>query len=187
MNQELELPYSSIVEVRETASAAATNELLCRGWVLVKTVEKLGTDSKGKQKTTIAYVVGRKRDQPVTDKSVTSVEESSTMQSKFSRQPVSKAPHFAETRESKLNTAPDILSLQIDWRQKRDMNPNFYYAFTYGLDGELDPVVSKVAEAIGNCESGFLEQNGWRFSVSKDGKFLQRSRHSTVRAAPVSK
>ena len=182
----MELPYSSIVEVRETASAAATNELLSRGWVLVKTIEKLGRDSKGKQKTTIAYVVGRKRDQPTANKSVASVEGCSSMQSKFSRQSASKASKFAETCESKNNAAPDILSLQIDWRQKRDMNPNFYYAFTYGLDGELDPVVSKVAEAIGQCESGFLEQNGWRFSVSKDGKFLQRSRHSTVRAQVVS-
>ena len=185
----MELPYSSIVEVREITSTAETNELLSRGWVLVKTIEKLGVDSKGKQKTTIAYVVGRKRNEMVGDKSVSSVEHNSNRKSMIPRQSASRAAQSAETRErtdeSMANT-PDILSLQIDWRQKRDMNPNFYYAFTYGLDGDLDPVVSKAVEVIGHCESGFLEQNGWRFSVSRDGKFLQRSRHSTVRAQTVS-
>jgi hypothetical protein len=191
----LELPYASIVEVRETGSPAAANELLSQGWVLVKTIEKLGVDSRGKEKTSIVYVVGRRKDSgSFRDQSVAPARKSSNNQSKTPMQAAASSdcqcppiPVRNDVSQSHVNDVPDILSLDIDWRQKKDMNPNFYYAFAYGLDGELDPVVSRAVGAIEQHESGFLEQNGWRFSVSKDGKFLQRSRHSTVRAAPVSR
>jgi len=56
-----------------------------------------------------------------------------------------------------------------------------FLSFTYGLDGELDPIVSSVVYAIKLGKDGTIEQDGWRFTISKDGKFLQRSRHSQTK------
>jgi hypothetical protein len=55
----------------------------------------------------------------------------------------------------------------------------------FGLDGSLDPIVSSVVDAIKLGNGGIIEQDGWKFTVSKDGKFLQRSRYSPTKVVNV--
>lgn len=164
---------------------AGANELLSQGWVLVKAVEKLGVDQKGNETTSIVYIVGRRKNSdgvPMSDANESKANKRGPKNPRAHGSNPSPSIDEEKLRASPTPTVPDILSLDIAWRQKRDMNPNFYYAFTRGLDGSRDPIVSSVVDAIKLSRTGSLEQNGWRFTVSKDGKFLQRSRNSQIKA-----
>jgi hypothetical protein len=183
---ELEPPYSMIDELAERPSVTEANKLLCEGWVLIKSAELLGVDQQGCQIATIMYILGhvkdKKRSLPVKPRDP-AVSGSTTL-------PVAEGndhptPRRQAVAQAAAPSPPNILSLPIQWRQKKDQNPNFYYAFVFGLDGSLDPIVSSVVDAIKLGNGGIIEQDGWKFTVSKDGKFLQRSRHSPTKVVNV--
>ena len=178
-------PYVMINELTERPSVAEANKLLNQGWVLIKSAELLRVDDHGHQMTTIIYILGhiKEKRRSSTSKARDSAPPSTTQQqSDGSNQAISPSQPTTESADtSPTPPPPNILSLPIQWRQKKDLNPNFFYAFTYGLDGELDPIVSSVVYAIKLNNGGTIEQDGWRFTVSKDGKFLQRSRHAQIK------
>jgi hypothetical protein len=174
-------PYSMIDQLAEMRSVTEANSLLNQGWVLIKSAELLGVDEQGHQITTITYILGH-------------VKQRRRSASPKNGGPAPSSPSPAEQQVDAVNrpktssqgaksdaTPLNILSLPIQWRQKKDLNPNFYYAFVFGLDGELDPIVSSVVYAIRLSNGGTIEQDGWRFTVSKDGKFLHRSKHSQAK------
>lgn len=181
----MESPYSTIDEFVESHSVSDANKILNQGWVLIKSAEIQQVDTQGHQITVITYILGHikdksRRSSPVrsraSDKSPSTAKQ---QQAEGNSQPSRPEQEPIESTSSSpdLPSPPNILSLPIQWRQKKDLNPNFYYAFVFGLDGELDPVVSSVVYAIRLSSTGIIEQDGWRFTVSKDGKFLQRGRH----------
>jgi len=156
------MDYEKISELAEREHVEDANKLLKKGWVFVKAAETLKLDQNGHQFTVITYVLGRlKRDRD--QKAVTEPDQQEQEQEKKS--PVSTTAATA--------TIPDILSLNIQWRQKKDQNPNFYYAFVNMLDGKPDPVVAPAVEAI-KKNDGTIIQNGWRFTVKN--QFLQRGK-----------
>jgi hypothetical protein len=182
-----------IDELAEIHSVSEANKFLNQGWILIKSAELQQVDTQGHQITTITYVVGHikekcRRTGPVKSRvSDTSPSKTTKQQGDGSPPPAlsRQEPIESTSSSSDLPSPPNILSLPIQWRQKKDLNPNFYYAFVFGLDGELDPVVSSVVYAIKLSSGGSVEQDGWRFTVSKDGKFLQRSRHSQTKIVNV--
>jgi hypothetical protein len=178
----MEPPYSMIDELAERPSVAQANELLNQGWVLIKSAELLGVDQQGCQKATIMYILGhvkdKKRSLSVKPRDPAVSGSTSPPQAEGNDHPT---PRRQAVAQAAAPSPPNILSLPIQWRQKKDQNPNFYYAFVFRLDGELDPTVSSVVDAIKLGNGGIIEQDRWRFSVSKDGKFLQRSRLSPVK------
>jgi hypothetical protein len=170
-----------IDKLLESSSVSEANSLLSQGWVLIKSAELQRVDNTGHQITTITYILGHVKEKGRRPTAVKRIDAaSSTTPQQTVEDP--KVPRFDQgstestTSSSHAPSPPNILSLPIQWRQKRDLNPNFYYSFVFGLDGELDPVVSSVVYAIKLSNSETIEQDGWRFTVSKDGKFLQRSR-----------
>ncbi len=176
-----------INELTERTSVAEANELLNEGWVLIKSAELLRVDDQGHQITTITYILGhikeKRRSSTIKPRVVAAA--SSIKQQQGGDGSIKAVPSSQASTES-VDTPPtppppNILSLPIRWRQKKDLNPNFFYAFTYGLDGELDPTVGSVVDALKLSSTGSIEQDGWKFTVSKDGKFLQRSRHAQVK------
>ena len=178
-------PYAMINELTERPSIAEANKLLSQGWVLIKSAKLLRVDDQGHQITTIVYILGhikeKRRSSTIKSKDVASPS-TTQQQSDGSNQAVSPSQPTTESVDTPPTpTPPNILSLPIQWRQKKDLNPNFFYAFTYGLDGELDPIVSSVVYSIKLNDEETIEQEGWRFTVSKDGKFLQRSRHAQIK------
>lgn len=179
---ELEPPYSMIDELAERPSVTEANKLLCEGWVLIKSAELLGVDQQGCQKATIMYILGHVRDKkrslPVKPGDPAVSGSTTPPQADGNDHP---APQRLAPAQTAAPSPLSILSLPIQWRQTKDQNPNFYYAFVFGLDGELDPTVSSVLDALKLNKTGVIEQDGWRFTVSKDGKFLQRSRLSPVK------
>ena len=178
-----------IDELAESPSLAEANKLLNQGWVLIKSAELQRVDNQGRQiTTTITYILGHVKEKGRRSSAVKPRDADaapSTSQQQVDEESQSAPPRQRSTESAlsspNLPSPPNILSLPIQWRQKRDLNPNFYYAFVFGLDGELDPIVSSVVYAIKLSNGGTIAQEGWRFSVSKDGKFLQRSRHSQAK------
>lgn len=177
-----------IDELAESPSVSEANKLLKQGWVLIKSAELQRMDNQGHQITTITYILGHVREKSRRSNAVRSrvsdTAPSTTEPQVEGNSPVDQSrqrPTESTSSPSSLPSPPNILSLPIQWRQKKDLNPNFYYAFVFGLDGELDPVVSSIVYAIKLSNGGAIEQDGWRFTVSKDGKFLQRSRHSQMK------
>jgi hypothetical protein len=148
------MDYDKISELAEKERVEEANSLLKKGWVFVKAAETLKLDQNGQQFTVITYILGKLR------------------QAKISRQPKSDDLKSAPKPTIQI---PDILSLNIDWRQKNGGNPNFYYAFVNSLDGNPDPVVAPVVEVI-KKNDGVIIQNGWRFAVKNH--FLMRSKVS---------
>ena len=148
------MDYEKINELAEREHVEDANKLLKKGWVFVKAAETLKLDQVGHQFTVITYILGKQKP----DK-------------KLPKQPNEDAKKEPTTApDAKI---PDILSLNIQWRQKKDQNPNFYYAFVNALDGKPDPVVEPVVKAI-STNSGVIVQGGWRFTVKN--QFLQRSK-----------
>lgn len=179
-------PYAMINELTERPSVAEANKLLNEGWVLIKSAELLRVDDQGHQITTIIYILGhikeKRRSITIKPRDVAAASSTTQQRSDGSNQLVPPSQPTTESVDTPPTPPPpNILSLAIQWRQKKDLNPNFYYAFVFGLDGELDPIVSSVVYAIKLNNGGTIEQDGWRFTVSKDGKFLQRSRHAQVK------
>jgi hypothetical protein len=177
-----------IDELTERPSVAEANKLLNQGWVLIKSAELMSVDDQGRQITTITYILGHireksRRSSTIKPRDVAAASPNTQQQGDGSNQPVPPRQASTQSVDTPPNAPPppNILSLPIQWRQKKDLNPNFYYAFVFGLDGELDPIVSSVVYAIKLSNGGRIEQDGWKFTVSKDGKFLQRSRHSQVK------
>ena len=148
------MDYDKISELAERERVEEANSLLKKGWVFVKAAETLKLDQNGHQFTVITYILGKLR------------------QGKISKQAKSDEPKSAPKPVIQI---PEILSLNIDWRQKNGGNPNFYYAFVNSLDGKPDPVVAPVVEAI-KKNDGAIIQNGWRFAVKN--QFLMRSKVS---------
>jgi hypothetical protein len=181
----LDPPYAMINELTERPSVAEANKLLNQGWVLIKSAELLRVDDRGHQATTIIYILGhikeKRRSSTIKPKDVAATSSTTELQRDESSQAVPPGKPKTESVDTPPTPPPNMLSLPIQWRQKKDLNPNFFYAFTYGLDGELDPIVSSVVNAIKLSNGGTIEQGGWKFTVSKDGKFLQRSRHAQVK------
>ena len=153
----MSMDYDRIAELAEREHVEDANKLLKKGWVFVKAAETLKLDQSGHQFTAITYILGKQK-------------------------PDKKLPKRRnEDAEKQQNTAPDvkipdILSLNIQWRQKKDQNPNFYYAFVNALDGKPDPVVEPVVKAI-SANGGVIVQGEWRFTVKN--RFLQRARHES--------
>jgi hypothetical protein len=175
-----------IDELTERPSVAEANKLLNQGWVLIKSAELMRVDEQGHQITTITYILGhireRRRSSTIKPRDAAAASSNTQQQGDGSNQPVPPRQASTESVDTPPTPPPpNILSLPIQWRQKKDLNPNFYYAFVFGLDGELDPIVSSVVYAIKLSNGGTIEQDGWKFTVSKDGKFLQRSRHAQVK------
>jgi hypothetical protein len=164
----------------ESPSVNEANSLLNQGWVLIKSAELQRVDSNGRQMTTITYILGHDKEKGRRPIAVKSTDADTTSPATQQVQVVGDS-HGVPLERSNLPSPPNILSLPIKWRQKKDLNPNFYYSFVFGLDGELDPIVSSVIYAIKLSNGEVIEQDGWRFTVSKDGKFLQRSRHSQAK------
>ena len=145
------MDYEKISEFAEREHVEDANKLLKKGWVFVKAAETLKLDQVGHQFTVITYILGKQKP----DKKLP------------------KQPNEDPKEEPTTAKIPDILSLNIQWRQKKDQNPNFYYAFVNALDGKPDPVVEPVVKAI-STNSGVIVQGGWRFTVKN--QFLQRSK-----------
>jgi hypothetical protein len=171
------MDYEKIGELAEREHVEDANKLLKKGWAFVKAAETMKLDQNGHQFTVITYVLGRlKRDR---DHEKPNAVKESDQQEKEKERMVSEsttaAPAIttAATTTAPTATIPDILSLNIQWRQKKDQNPNFYYAFVNTLDGKPDPVVAPVVEAI-KKNDGTIIQNGWRFTVKN--QFLQRGK-----------
>ena len=148
------MDYDKISELTEREHVEDANKLRKKGWSFVKAAETLKLDKEGHQFTVITYVLGKQR----TNKKIL------TKQQNGSEETKKEEPPF-----------PDILSMNIEWRQKNGGNPNFYYAFVNKLDGKPDPVVAPVVEAI-KKNDGAIIQNGWRFAVKN--QFLMRSKVS---------
>ena len=148
------MDYDKNSELAERERVEEANSLLKKGWVFVKAAETLKLDQNGHQFTVITYILGKLR------------------QAKISKQAKSEEPKSAP---KPLIEIPDVLSLNIDWRQKNGGNPNFYYAFVNSLDGKPDPVVAPVVDAIRKYD-GAIIQKGWRFAVKN--QFLMRSKVS---------
>ena len=148
------MDYDKISELAERERVEEANTLLKKGWVFVKAAETLKIDQSGHQFTVITYILGKLR------------------QAKISKQPKNDDSKPAQRPAIQI---PDILSLNIEWRQKNGGNPNFYYAFVNTLDGKPDPIVAPVVGAI-KKNDGAIIQNGWRFAVKN--QFLMRSKVS---------
>ena len=148
------MDYDKISELAERERVEEANTLLKKGWVFVKAAETLKLDQNGHQFTVITYILGKLK------------------QARISKQPKN---DDSKTAQKPTVQIPDILSLQIEWRQKNGGNPNFYYAFVNSLDGKPDPLVAPVVEAI-KKNDGAIIQNGWRFAVKN--QFLMRSKVS---------
>lgn len=178
---ELDPPYSMIDKLAESRSVNEANNLLNQGWLLIKSAELQRVDNKGRQITTITYILGHVKEKAKRSNAVKSedanVSHSAVRRQEDSTASLGRASSDSSPSSSSVPSPPNILSLPIQWRQKKDLNPNFYYAFVFGLDGELDPIVSSVVYAIKLNNGETIEQHGWRFTISKDGKFLQRSRY----------
>lgn len=155
------MDYERIIELAERERVEEANKLLKKGWVFVKAAEILKLDQNWRQFTVITYVLGRQKQQGTPTKQPSD------------RKTTQKATAAVVEPKPATTAVPDILSLNIQWRQKKDQNPNFYYAFVNTLEGKPDPVVEPVVKAI-NANNGAVVQNGWRFTVKNN--FLQRSK-----------
>ncbi|MGI0080496.1 MAG: hypothetical protein ACRECH_12840 [Nitrososphaerales archaeon] len=62
------------------------------------------------------------------------------------------------------------IPLSIHWVQKSD---SFAWSFATERDGSP---IEEIHSFVETLKKGSIEENGFRYSLSKDGKFLQRTR-----------
>jgi hypothetical protein len=189
VRSDLELPYSRVAEIAEKPDVSDANNLLQTGWTLIKAVEKLGIDEQGHQITTLVYILGRLKDSQRRKNTQRQRQQSGQNDGTDSNAPLTKKD--SEQKQSIpmppemaiRPQIPDILSLPIRWRQKNEQNKNFFYAFVNTLEGNPDPIISKIVKMISE-NNGALIQDTWRFSISKNGQFLQRSKAKIAGESP---
>ncbi len=185
MRLDLELPYSRVAEIAENANVNEANHLLQNGWALIKAVERLGIDEQGHQITTVIYILGRLKE----SQRRKSTQQEQQRQLGTVRDCPNSTTRTAQEQnqiKSARSLIPEILALSIQWRQKNEENKNFYYAFVHTLEGKPDPIISPVVKVISE-NHGAIVQDSWRFSISKNGQFLQRSKVNGDKAEQLKK
>jgi hypothetical protein len=143
--------YSDIEQVDLAFSAEEANEKLATGYELLKidtlsSIEKLG-DLTAQETRRLVFVLGRKK--PQTDSALA-------------------APKPApQGQESAKET---IIPTYIPWKEQTS---GFAWAFATNKDGSP---IEEYKSFVERLKLSPLEKDGYRYSLSKDGKFLQRSK-----------
>ncbi len=155
--------YSDIEELEIVLTAEEANERLARGYELLKietlsSMQKLG-DLTAQETRRLVFVLGRRK------KTIEKEKEGEQITSLTNVGKANVAP------SSTTSTVPEVeIPQSIRWQE---LNPNYSWAFATNIDGTPILEVKAFAERL---RLSPLEKDGYRYSISKDGKFLQRSK-----------
>jgi hypothetical protein len=145
--------YSDIEQVDLAFSAEEANEKLATGYELLKidtlsSIEKLG-DLTAQETRRLVFVLGRKKPQTST--------------------PTAPKP-TAQGQPLFKDASSIIIPQSIAWIEK---NEGFAWAFATNKDGSP---IEEYRSFVERLKLSPLEKDGYRYSLSKDGKFLQRTK-----------
>jgi hypothetical protein len=145
--------YSDIRELEVALTAEEANEKLASGYELLKietvsSMQKLG-DLTTEESKKLVFVLGKKKD----------------------RNEYHDHDHDHHDRGDRDDRRTDVtIPASIPWTQK---NEGFAWAFATNKDGSP---IEEYKLLIERLKLSPLERDGYRYSLSKDGKFLQRSK-----------
>jgi hypothetical protein len=153
--------YSDVTELDVVFSPEEANRKLDSGYELLKietisTIQKLG-DLSAQETTRLVFVLGRKK----------TIEKEKEKEGEIIRPSNVAKPNVASTT----TTVPEILIPQsIPWKEQTS---GFAWAFATRKDGSP---IEEYRSFVERLKLSPLERDGYRYSISKDGKFLQRSK-----------
>jgi hypothetical protein len=145
--------YSDIEELEIVLTAEEANERLARGYELLKietlsSMQKLG-DLTAQETRKLVFVVGRRK-KPQTDST-----------------PAAPKPALQTEEQSPKEI---IIPAYIPWKEQTS---GFAWAFASNKDGSP---IQQYKSFVERLKLSPLERDGYRYSISKDGKFLQRTK-----------
>jgi hypothetical protein len=149
--------YADIEQLEIVFSAEEANQKLAMGYELLKietlsSMQKLG-DLTAQETRRLVFVLGRKK-----------------IETETKKQPPSTLAALKQAPEGQESPKEIIIPAYIPWKEQTS---GFAWAFASNKDGSP---IEEYKSFVERLKLSPLEKDGYRYSLSKDGKFLQRSK-----------